>query len=305
MTGERDFWACKVCRSINTARASRCYSCHTPREAGGVKPSELPTLGSAGPITVVGQYRSSELWAVLMTLAAVVFVGITAVSLFVLLQAGELFASGERSEATSLLSDRLPFYVAAAGATITALLLYGMWMRQVVANLPHVGLGYARVSPDMAFVEPLVPGFNLYTIPARMADILQKLEAKGPGLPMIVIAWFLVIAPPVVVYVSSRVASWLESGGEAVRTLAIVLLAGFGVQVVGLVIGLFVAWRIERLMRERASKASPGPGPELAPRTDQPRTDQPRTDQGSMDGPESDAPAADRATGIEGIGRRL
>ena len=45
MKTEADFWACRVCRSINGLRADRCYSCHTPREVAAVKPTDLSKLG--------------------------------------------------------------------------------------------------------------------------------------------------------------------------------------------------------------------------------------------------------------------
>lgn len=294
MAGEQDFWACKGCRSINTARSSRCYSCHTPREAGGVHPSQLPTTGSAGPIQIVGTYRSSELWLVLVTLAAVVFVATTALSLSILLQIGELYEKGQRAAGTALFSERVPFYFGAVGATIVALVLYGLWMRQVVANLPHVGLGFARVSPDMAFVEGLVPGFNVYTIPARMADILQKLEGKGRGLLLVVIAWGLVIGPPVIVFVASRVARWVDDFGGWLHTFALLLIGSFAIQTVGLVCGLMAAWRIERLMRERAAN---GPVSTPPPAGTPPPAATPL--------PAGTPPPTDRPGGIEGIGRRL
>jgi len=42
---EADFWACKVCRSINGIRADRCYKCSTPREVAGAKPTAEPVSG--------------------------------------------------------------------------------------------------------------------------------------------------------------------------------------------------------------------------------------------------------------------
>jgi len=82
VTTEADFWACSQCRSINKMRADRCYSCHTPREAAAVKPTEMPLSSKTAPLVVTETFRSSEGRAVLATFAMVLFILGTAVAVW-------------------------------------------------------------------------------------------------------------------------------------------------------------------------------------------------------------------------------
>ena len=254
MTSETEYWACRVCRSINARRSSRCYSCHTPREAAAVKPTDLPTTGQAPPVVHTGTYRSTETQAVVLTLATAVFILGSLAATYMLWQVGELRRAGQGSQSDRLFADMTPLFVAAPILGIAALVAYAAWISRVVSNLPALGLGYSRVSSQMAFLEPLIPGFNLYALPARIGEVLKKLDEKGPGLPLLGLSFLLVIGAPLAAAVLIRVSREFESTGDFLRTSGFTLFLAFTVQAVGLAIGLYLVWQVERLARTRAGQ---------------------------------------------------
>ena len=252
MTTEADFWACQVCRSINTSRSSRCYKCHTPREVAGVRPTEISVTEPPPVIGPTGTYRSSENRAVLTTIATVVFILGTYVALWIGYQVGSLRADRQREAADQLLQSSqlliaLPFVLG-----ILALVAYGLWISRAVANLPPLGAGFSRVSPSWAFLEPLIPGLNLWSLPARAAEIISKLGGSMLGTSLIAISFFLIIGPPIAAGLFLRAARFVEDR-EFWRTLGTTLLAAFSFQVIGLVIALYVVWHIEAMFRKRVA----------------------------------------------------
>ena len=271
MTTESDLWACRVCRSINSRRSNRCYSCHTPREAAAVAPADLPTVGEAPPIEHTYTYRPSEIRAVFTTLAVAIFLMASFVVTYLLFRAASLRVAGERAASQDLYDTVLPLLPVLPAIAAVALVAYATWISRVVANLPALGLGYSRVSSTMAFIEPLIPGFNLYALPARVGEVLRKLDPKGNGLPLLGLAWVLFIVPVAIVAVAVRLSlpgsrfdylldlpsSPVQPSG--IQTIAFALLLGFTIQAVALLIGLFLVWKVERLARTRASEAPGGP----------------------------------------------
>jgi hypothetical protein len=118
--------------------------------------------------------------------------------------------------------------------------------------LPTLGVGYSKVSPTWAFFEPMIPGFNLYALPARLGEVLKKLDEKGNGLPLLGLAALLVIVPAVVAGIAIRLSRELETTGDFLRTSGFTLFLEFVFQAAGFAIGIFLIWQIERLARTRA-----------------------------------------------------
>ena len=260
---ESDFWACQSCRSINTSRSNRCYKCHTPREIAGVKPTELSVTGSAPVVGPKGTYRSSESFAVLATIATVVFVLGTYVALWIGLQVGNLRAARDRAGADALFQSSQLLLALPVVLGVAALLAYGLWIRRAVANLPPLGAGYSRVSPNWAFVEPLIPGLNLYALPARAGEVITKLGGSMLGMSLIAISFFLIIGPPIVAGIFLRVFArpLSDPRREFWSTLGTTLLASFTVQVIGLAIALYIIWHIEGMFRRRVAAGPDAPIP--------------------------------------------
>jgi hypothetical protein len=169
-------------------------------------------------------------------------------------QVAELRIAGQRTESDRLFESLTPLFVVAPVLGGVTLVAYAAWIRGVVANLPALGLGYSRVSPQMAFIEPLIPGFNIYALPARVGEVLRKLDEKGPGLPLLGLAFILVIGAPLAAAVLIRVSREFETTGDFLRTSGFTLFLAFTVQAVGIAIGLYLVWMVERLARTRAER---------------------------------------------------
>jgi hypothetical protein len=263
-----DFWACRVCRSINTQRANRCYSCHTPREVAGVKPTEISVTEPPPVIGPTGTYQSSENRAVLATIATVVFILGTYVALWIGSQVGTLRADRERDAADQLFQNSQLLIALPVVLGVVALFAYGFWISRAVANLPPLGAGYSRVSPSWAFFEPLIPGLNLYSLPARAGEVISKLGGSMLGTSLIAISFFLIIGPPIAAGIFLRIArSVSDPPREFWATLGTTLLASFTVQVVGLVVALYIVWHIEGMFRRRVAGEGSERASEAAART--------------------------------------
>jgi len=254
MTAESDFWACLACRSINTSRANRCYKCHTPREVAGVKPTEMSVTEAPPVFGPTGTYRSSETRAVFATIAAVVFILGTYVALWIGLQVGNLRAARQRDAADQLFQSSQLFLALPAVLGILALVAYGLWISRAVANLPPLGAGYSRVSPTWAFFEPLIPGLNLYSLPARAGEVISRLGGSSIGTSLIAISFFLIIGPPIAAAIFLRATRFVaERDREFWGTVGPTLLVSFSIQVIGLAIALYLIWHIEGMFRRRVA----------------------------------------------------
>jgi hypothetical protein len=259
MKTEEDFWACSVCRSINQRRADRCYSCHTPREVSGATLAEV-AMAAPGPpkeLPAAAPFQSSENRAVILTVATVLSILSGAIALWVFASIGELRLADKGIEADRLLAQRLPILAAAPALGLVALVAYAAWISRVVANLPAMGLGYSRVSPTLAFFEPLIPGFNLIAMPARMFEVLTKLEGGLLGQALLGIAVLLVATPVVVYTILLRASFFVASTFERAFLGSIGSMIISACIFVAFLIGLVVVWQIEGLCRARAAGVQP------------------------------------------------
>jgi hypothetical protein len=135
---------------------------------------------------------------------------------------------------------------------VLALLAYAAWIRRAVDNLPALGLGFARVSPTWALFEPLIPGFNLYSIPARMAEVIEKLGGHLYATALIGLAWILVVVPAALLLYVARFTGFLGTGAELLRVTSIGAFIVFVFQAFALVLMLMVLWQVEKLLRAKA-----------------------------------------------------
>jgi hypothetical protein len=255
---ESDVWACSVCRSLNGKRADRCYSCHTPREVAGVKPADLPVTGAAPPPRITTTYRSSEGRAVTVTVTTILFILFAILALWTMKQLGDLRADGQAAAADALVRQRWPLLVVAAALGPAALVAYAAWISRVIENLPSLGAGYSRVSPGQAFFEPLIPGYNLLAMPARMSEVIGKLDQGVFAQALLGLAIIGVVAPAAVFIWVWRATLIVGTRGDLLSlsgTMSLVIGAGLGV---AFLVGLVVIWHIERLCRARAETRQPG-----------------------------------------------
>jgi hypothetical protein len=251
MKSASDIWVCGRCRSINPLSRGKCYRCNTPIEVAAAKPEELSFVHHEAPPEPTGTYQSSESRAVFVSIATVGFILAALVALWINWSVVDLRASGEGDAARQLLADRLPVMALAPVLAVVALVAFGLWIRRVVENLPALGVGYSKVSPTWAFFEPLIPGFNLYAIPTRMAEAIQKLGGNAVAMPLLGLALILAFAPAVGAAFLLRFTGLFGTGAELRLATATGLILVFVCQTIALLIGLVVLWQIEGMARSK------------------------------------------------------
>ena len=258
MKSAADIWICNVCRSINPINANRCYRCHTPIQIAAAKPGELSVHQQPreAHTEVVGTFRSTETLATLVTVGAVAFILATFLAIWTVFTVNDLRVLEGRGAADALFQQRLLFLIPGPVIGVLALLAYALWIRRVVENLPALGLGFSRVSPTWAFFEPLIPGFNLYAIPARIAEVIQKLGGHLYATALIGLAWILVIGPALLLVYVARFTRIFGTGADLLRVTSLSSLVVFAFQSVALVLMLVVLWQVEKLLREKAASIS-------------------------------------------------
>ena len=255
MKSAADIWICNVCRSINPLKSNRCYRCHTPIQIAAAKPEELsvhqaPREAHTEP---VGTYRSTESLAVLVTVGAVAFILAGFLALWTTYTVNDVRVTDSRAAADALFQQRFLFLIPAPVIGVLALLAYAAWIRRAVVNVPALGLGFASVSPTWAFVEPLIPGFNLYSIPARIAEVIQKLGGHLYATALIGLAWIFLVGPAVVLVYVARFTRFLGTGAELLRVTSIGAIVVFVFQALALALMLVVLWQVEKLLRAKAA----------------------------------------------------
>ena len=248
-----EMWACTACRSINAKRSDRCYRCFTPRAAAGVAPTELPTIGHAAPPPIAGRYRDSRIRALLVSMAVVMAAVSTGAIWWMLHEAGQALSAGADDAAGSIMDQSgtiFAWWLVSVGITLVA---YGAWISRVVENLPALGLGYSRVSPRTAFFEPLIVGFNMASLPARVGEVLRRLDHSRRGEGIIAAAYVAFIAPLLVMLLFNRAAFFFTPRTERYADMTTIGLIGFGVQAIGFALVIVLIWHVERRCRERAA----------------------------------------------------
>jgi hypothetical protein len=250
-----DIWICGVCRSINPISSNRCYRCHTPIEVGAARPEDLTVHREVrdAHTEVIGTFRSTETLASLVTVAAVAFILAGFLALWAVFSVNDLRVSDGRAAADQLFRERLLWLVPAPVLGVLGLVAYSAWIRGVVANLPALGLGFARVSPNWAFAEPLIPGLNLYSIPARIAEVIQKLGGHLYATALIGLAWILFFIPAVGLVYVARFTRIFGSGAELLRITSISAIVVFVFQSTAIVLIVVVIWQVEKLLRAKAA----------------------------------------------------
>jgi hypothetical protein len=255
-----DIWICNVCRSINPISSNRCYRCHTPIQIAAAKPEDLAVQQAPreAHTEIVGTYRSTETLATLVTVAGIAFIFAMFLTIWTVFTVNDVRANEGREAADALFQSRFLLLVPGPAIGVLALLAYALWIRRVVENLPALGLGFSRVSPTWAFFEPLIPGFNLYAIPTRIAEVIQKLGGHLYATALIGLAWILVIGPALLLLYVARFTRLFGTGAELLRVTSLSSLIVFAFQSVALVLMLVVMWQVEKLLREKAASIAPG-----------------------------------------------
>jgi len=258
MRSGSDVWICGHCRSVNPPSRSRCYKCSTPKEIAAARPEDLTFAHQEKPHEPTGTFRSSETFAVLVSVASVAFIFAALFALWTNLNATQLRISGDGAASGELLRTRLPLLLLAPVTGVLVLAAFGAWARGMIANLPTLGVGYSKVSPNWAFIEPLIPGLNLYAIPARMGELITKLGPHPTAMPLLGLAIVILVGPAIVFGFVLRFTRIFGSGTDLQETVAIGLIVIFVCQAIALIIVNVVVWQIEGLARRRHEALASG-----------------------------------------------
>ena len=261
-----DVWICGSCRTVNTHRSGQCYGCHAWRNAVAVAPADISTLGSVisgqghAPAPIGHRYRSARLRAFVASLLIIGVAVMLPVIWWYTYRGFGAIADGDDELAKSILNEERPIIIAFWGIAAAALVLWAAWVSRVVDNLPALGVGYSRATPQMAFFENLVPGFNLFRLPVRVREVTRLLHPLGEGDGLIAIAWLVMIAGWVVLFFGRFVLiGQVLEGHEAdvYPTLSLLLAVTYGCTSIGLLIVVGVIRRVEGLAAARARGLAP------------------------------------------------
>jgi hypothetical protein len=197
-----DVWVCSNCKSINRMRDSRCYSCGQRQEDVAVVAEHAPNvrLAEATAHRTVRGYESSMPYAIA---AAVLIIVVAAMGLWLLLESirgfdvlREAFVqaalTGNEAALDPLLAEQQRM---ASPSSLRLLLLllavlaFGLWLSRVRLNIPALGGGTPGWGPWKALLYPIIPIVNLVRVPVMVQDALYRLDPRGGGLGMVLLAW--------------------------------------------------------------------------------------------------------------------
>ncbi len=252
-----DVWACSACRSLNGKRSDRCYRCFTPRTELGMAPTALPTVGPSAPPPVSTRFRSSHVRALLLSMAVVMLMISTGAVWWLIHEASQAISAGSDDVAGVILDEGRPILIWWLVSTGVALLLYAAWISRVVENLPALGAGYSRVSPRIAFLEPLIIGYNVISLPARVGEVLRRIDRPGRGQGLVAAIFFALVGPLLVIALFTRLTFLFTSRTDRLANITTIGLVGFGVQAVGFLLIIVLIWHVERRCRQRYEEMPP------------------------------------------------
>jgi hypothetical protein len=271
-----DIWVCSTCHSINRQRNARCYKCGSAQATAAT--GEMATLRQEQAIATrsVVAYRPA---AALALATSIFLLGLVAVNIAALIESVDLWRfvdgqltllqkSGAINDAafSARLNqvDRLGWINLAI--VVPALVFFGAWLGRVVANVPALGGGIPGTSPARAFINTLIPVVNLKTVPGMIQDVLYRLDPKGGGIFMVMIAWVGLVGSWILSFVGGwylnlRVtfdianAATLDEAVESVRGLVLAAtildIVASVLIAVGALVLILLMMRIERRSRAR------------------------------------------------------
>jgi hypothetical protein len=257
-------WVCSSCRSVNQPREKRCYSCRTPRDLVEADPKTLLVAGAgstpSGQPKPVGTFRSSGDLAFLTQVLIVAALAVSVVGLVLGTDVvGRLEGLEESDASLSLVALVGGLGVIVAGAALVA---FALWLSRVVANVPAIGLGWPNVTPSSAIFESIIPGVNLYRVPAILRDVVNRLEPAGPGDALIAATWLGLVGGVLLPRAANLALVFLIGSTDdfaqlliLVRQVALGLTVGGGIMLIALI--QWVETRMERRAAEQPATSAP------------------------------------------------
>jgi hypothetical protein len=197
-----DIWVCSSCKSINRLRDTRCYSCGKRQEEVAVASDQTPNVRLAQAVAnrTVRGYESSLPFAIA---AGVLIVVVAAMGVWLLIESlrgmdilRDAFVQAALTNDMAALDPLLAEQQRLASPSslrflllLLAVLAFGLWLSRVRLNIPALGGGTPDWGPWKALLYPLIPIVNLVRVPGMVQDALYRLDPRGGGLGMVLLAW--------------------------------------------------------------------------------------------------------------------
>ena len=300
----KDIWVCGDCKSVNPMRSGRCYKCRAPRPPAGEEmaaaaasaleaepepPRILKTLdpklvASSGilepapkPERTRPEVSKSAAAAInpsaRLSTAPAAVVGIAL--LILVLGVRLLLARAAISAQQQILAGgEVPLedstFIGALGIVfpllgVLAIAGLGFWAYRVMTNVPLLGGGWPRYTPGQAFLEHVIPGWNVLRTPGVYREMQTRLSEDGDANDLLIVGWVLINIAAVVVVrpIGSTLASFASSADDYVAFISVASYVSIGLQGIAILMIAALVFEIESQQSTRArnllAEAAPPP----------------------------------------------
>jgi hypothetical protein len=193
-------WVCGDCRSLNSAKATRCYRCHVPRKTAEMDAAAAAST-TASPLrqerTVAAHverlgttYRPTWWMAIIVVL---LIVAATLVNVYAFL------ALADEVARDPFITDEIVFQqlvdLSVLGTTMffVGVLAWSVWIAFVVRNPPALVARWTRFGWFAAFIGAWVPILCAKRPYSVVRDVIATLSDQPTGASLIAAAWWLCI----------------------------------------------------------------------------------------------------------------
>jgi hypothetical protein len=285
-------WVCGDCHSVNPMRSGRCYKCRAPRPPEGeemaaaaasafeaepeaprvvrmLDPQRVAASGFGQPPAPVEKTRpevsksaqaainpaarQTTMPAAIVGIALLIVVlGIRLVLMRSSLAATEAILRGETSDPNADFIGPLGIFYPLFGVIAVGGL--GFWASRVVANVPLLGGGWPRFTPGQAFLEHVIPGWNVLRTPGVYRDIQTRLSEDGDANDLLIVAWVLLNIAAIVIVrpIGSTLAGFADSVESALTIITVVNYLSISLQGLAILVIALLVFEIEGEQRDRA-----------------------------------------------------
>lgn len=304
-----NIWVCGDCKSVNPMRSGRCYKCRAPRPPAGeemaaaaasaveiepepprvvkaLDPERVAALGILGPAPKPERTKpevSKSAQAAINPAARVstlpaAIVGITLMIAvlglrFLLTRAslgsmGAILEGGGVPEEDSLFIGTLGIVYPLLG--VLAIAGLGFWAYRVIVNVPLLGGGWPRFTPAQAFLEHVIPGWNVLRTPGVYRDIQTRLSEDGDTSDGLLVGWVLANIAAVVIVrpIGSTLSAFASSVEDQLAFIGVFNYLSIALQGIAILLIALLVAEIESQQTARA-KALLAPTEEPKPVMDE------------------------------------
>jgi hypothetical protein len=141
----------------------------------------------------------------------------------------------------------------------------GYWASRVVANIPRLGGGWPQFTPGQAFIEHVIPGWNVLRVPAVYRDIQARLSPEGRSSDLLLLLWIVATVAAVLVVrpIGSFLAGLAPTTEGAIGTEIVVAAVSIALQAVAVLAIVMIVVDVEGLQAARVRELE-GAGPRTA-----------------------------------------